>query len=130
MMCASRQHFCAASSRACAWIACVGEQTSMLAQQASAEVSAVFDRVPDALVVRWFARIDTEQQKYGAISLTEKTGAGGDVTLVLHRPGELDTGPLCHLLQVSAETSVALLVTGLPIVAIVDAHNRQIGRVH
>src|SRR5262249_7391412 len=43
--------------------------------------------------------------------------------------GALDAGGRRDLLQIDAEARVASLVAGLAVVAVVDAHNRQIGRV-
>ena len=65
-----------------------------------------------------------------AFRLANEAGAGRNVRRLLDGLGELDAGAGGDHHQVGAKARVALLISGLPIVAVIDAHDRKIGRVH
>ena len=75
-------------------------------------------------------RLHPDQHERGTVAFAKEARAGGDVGLLFDRARELDAGAHRDLLQIGAEAGVALLIAGLAVMAVVDAHDREVGRVH
>src|SRR6266508_6067546 len=78
---------------------------------------------------RRLGRPDPQHDEGGAVALADQARARGDVGFRRHRVGALDAGAGRHLFEVDAEARVALLPAGLAVMAVVDADDREVGRV-
>src|SRR5207237_1149132 len=74
-------------------------------------------------------RLDLQHDKGGAVALAQHAAALGEFGFAGDRAGALDAGAGGDLFEVDAEAGVALLVTGLAVMAVIDAEDREIGRV-
>src|SRR5208337_5633813 len=75
-------------------------------------------------------RLDAQAHEGRAVALAQKERAAGDIGRDGDRARMFDPAAHRDLFQIDAETGVALLPAGLSVVTVVDAEDREIGRVH
>jgi hypothetical protein len=75
-------------------------------------------------------RLDLEEHKRWPAHVPDERGGLGNVRLLRNRAHCLDAGSCSDRCQVYAKRSVALLIARLPVMAVVDTDNRQVGRMH
>jgi len=99
------------------------------AEQRAAEADAAGGWVHIALVGRRVVGLDLQHDEGGAVAVAQHPAALGELALAGERAGALDAGTGGDPLEIDAEAGVALLVTGLAVMAIVDDEDRQVRRV-
>src|SRR4029453_15843990 len=109
--------------------------TKSTAPSASAE-----ERIPKAVLrpscihrapnFRRVGRLDLEEHKRWSVHMPDERSGLGNVRLLRDRTHCRDAGSRRDRCQVYAKRSVALLIARLPVMAIVDTDNRQVGRMH
>src|SRR2546429_9701615 len=104
-------------------------RASPRAEERAAKAGAAGGRVHVALEGRRVVRLDLQHDKGGAVALAQHAAALGEFGFAGDRAGALDAGAGGDLFEVDAEAGVALLVTGLAVMAVFDPRVPGIGRV-
>jgi hypothetical protein len=75
-------------------------------------------------------RFDAQQDKGSAVALAEQAGATGEFFLRPDRAGCPDPRTGDDLFEIDPKARMALLISGLAVVTVIDADDREISRIH
>src|SRR6516225_1838458 len=102
--------------------------TSAWPEQRIAETVAASGWIYVALEGRRIDRLHAQQNKGGAVALTQEAGAVGEIELSGDRARCLDARGGSDLFEIDPEAGVAFLIPGLAVMTVVDAEDRKIRR--
>src|SRR5262249_5478492 len=104
-------------------------RSSSRPEEGTAEAHAAGGGIHVALIGRRIIGFDLQHDKSGAVALAQHAAAFAELGVVRNRASALDAGAGGDFFEIDTEARMALLITGLAVMAVVDDKDRQVRRV-